>query len=891
MPLLHSSSPSLVEQENIDTEFEATINDDTGTNPIIMDGRMQYDGENDGSEVSLSDVMQQHQQDILRSLLNSVAFSHATQDLENQFSRLIITNNDDIVGEELVEVCESLMHSINLRHAYIHVPEKPWKHDATPSENPPYEPFGGPIATGTAHTFSMKDGVFSVYASAEEQQKGNVLHKAPKTVTEYYNDLNYVLRITSHGPCKSFCFRRLNWLSSKFTMHVALNTERELTIQKMVPHRDFYNVRKVDTHVHHSSSMNQKHLLRFIKKKLKQCPEETVIYRDDKYLTLTEVFDSLNLSSYTLSVDTLDVHADKNTFHRFDKFNLKYNPCGQSRLREIFLKTDNYIKGRYLAELTKELFSDLQFSKYQHAEYRLSIYGRKYSEWDTLASWVVDNQLFSTNVRWLIQVPRLYSVYKETEVPGIDTFQDLINNIFGPLFEVTKDPSSHPKLHLFLQQVVGFDCVDDESKWEKKVGDKVLPPQWNSQQNPPYSYYMYYLWANLHALNTFRGEKGFNNLTLRPHSGEAGDVDHLATAFLLADAISHGINLRKAPALQYLYYLTQIGLAVSPLSNNSLFLYYNRNPFPDFFARGLNVSLSTDDPLQFHYTKEPLMEEYSIATQVWHLNAIDICEIARNSVYQSGFEHSVKSYWLGANYLEPGPPGNDIRKTNVPNIRVAFRQETLTEEFHLMYKYLRHSTTPILNTNYITNRLTGHLLTPLKRDSSPKLVFKRNQELRHQLIRSQSEINCKKEVPTSPEEERKEKDTTEKTNRRPSLNRSRSETFPTPTVSTPVAIPSSSSSVTTTTTTSTNPSPASSLSSSIPFLGASPRVPSSPHLSAPPQLSTSASHIPMFMLGTSPIPIPVRSDFGSSAVPSAIPPVVLSGSASSASRPPAAPRK
>lgn len=33
-----------------------------------------------------------------------------------------------------------------------------------------------------------------------------------------------------------------------------------------------------------------------------------------------------------------DMHADKNTFHRFDKFNLKYNPCGQSRLREIFIK-------------------------------------------------------------------------------------------------------------------------------------------------------------------------------------------------------------------------------------------------------------------------------------------------------------------------------------------------------------------------------------------------------------------------------------------------------------------------------------------------------------------------------------------------------------------------
>lgn len=50
---------------------------------------------------------------------------------------------------------------------------------------------------------------------------------------------------------------------------------------------------------------------------------------------------------YDLNVDLLDVHADKSTFHRFDKFNLKYNPCGQSRLREIFLKQDNLIQGLF----------------------------------------------------------------------------------------------------------------------------------------------------------------------------------------------------------------------------------------------------------------------------------------------------------------------------------------------------------------------------------------------------------------------------------------------------------------------------------------------------------------------------------------------------------------
>lgn len=57
---------------------------------------------------------------------------------------------------------------------------------------------------------------------------------------------------------------------------------------------------------------------------------------------------------------------------------------------------------------------------------------------------------------------------------------------------------------------------------------------------------------------------------------------------------------------------------MSPLSNNALFLDYERNPFPTFFQRGLNVSLSTDDPLQFHFTKEPLIEEYSVAAQVTH---------------------------------------------------------------------------------------------------------------------------------------------------------------------------------------------------------------------------------------------------------------------------------
>lgn len=94
-----------------------------------------------------------------------------------------------------------------------------------------------------------------------------------------------------------------------------------------------------------------------------------------------------------------------------------------------------------------------------------------------------------------------------------------------------------------------------------------------------------------------------DTFVFRPHCGEAGDTDHLTSAFLTSHSISHGILLRKVPALQYLFYLKQIGIAMSPLSNNALFLTYERNPLPDFFKTGLNVSLSTDDPLQFHFTK------------------------------------------------------------------------------------------------------------------------------------------------------------------------------------------------------------------------------------------------------------------------------------------------
>lgn len=66
-----------------------------------------------------------------------------------------------------------------------------------------------------------------------------------------------------------------------------------------------------------------------------------------------------------------------------------------------------------------------------------------------------------------------------------------------------------------------------------------------------------------------------------------------------------------------------------------------------------------------------------------------MCEIARNSVLQSGFEHKIKKRWLGNRCDLAGPEGNDIHKTNVPNIRMAFRHQTLMEERLMVLSTLR----------------------------------------------------------------------------------------------------------------------------------------------------------------------------------------------------------
>ncbi|CUG86083.1 AMP deaminase, putative [Bodo saltans] len=523
-------------------------------------------------------------------------------------------------------------------------------------------------------TYAASDAVYIAYPK-------NALHAWPRnlpTIEEYHRDLIEVKAICDNPVVRDFAHRRLELLEHKFRLHLALNHANEagMTDQRASSNRDIYQATKVDTHIHMAAGMTPRQMLHFVKKKLRNNHDDIAMQDGKKIVTLGSMMKKCRITE-NLTVDQLNVQADHTLFERFDNFNNKYNPMENPDLRTLLLKTDNFMNGRYFAEIIHDVFDQYSKDKFTYAENRVSIYGMNLTEWDKLSSWFATHGMSSKHNKWIIQIPRVYKVFRSKQVIG--SFGQYLQNIFQPLWDASLHPSEHPTLHYFLNHVSGFDSVDNEATLDLPF-ETISPWAWTSIENPPYNYYLYYLYANIRTLNEFRASRGFSIFDLRPHCGESGSDEHLVGAHLCADGIGHGVNLKNDPSMQYLYYLSQVGLHVCPLSNNALFLYFLNNPFPDFFRRGLNVSLSTDDPMMFHQTQEPLIEEYSIAARVWGFSQNDLCEIARSSVLQSGFDYDFKREAIGDRWYLSSSLGNDPNRTHLSDIRVAFRFETYHTE-------------------------------------------------------------------------------------------------------------------------------------------------------------------------------------------------------------------
>jgi AMP deaminase len=64
-----------------------------------------------------------------------------------------------------------------------------------------------------------------------------------------------------------------------------------------------------------------------------------------------------------------------------------------------------------------------------------------------------------------------------------------------------------------------------------------------------------------------------------------------------------------------------------------------------------------------------------------------MCELARNSVIQSGWEGSIKGHWLGHKWAQGI---NDVHRTNVPDLRIKYRQDTLRNELATLQRYVAY---------------------------------------------------------------------------------------------------------------------------------------------------------------------------------------------------------
>jgi AMP deaminase len=535
-------------------------------------------------------------------------------------------------------------------------------------------------------TFHLgEDGVMEIYLANDTERKNNLV--VVPDVEEFGEDYNRMVEMVSEGFMRSYCFQRLQLLSSAFRTHTTMNGPTESLEQGNLLGTDFYRTMKIDNHIHAAGAPSAKQFVSFVEKKL-ETENDTVVSKDGK--TLGQVFKEAGLDKHHLTIDAFNVLADYSVYQRFDNFNAKYSPFRMADMRRIFLKTNNHLEGRYFAELLKIVLNRHETSKghVSGVEMRLSIYGMEREEWYDLAEWMLKDwggsfpgTMVSPSNRWMIQIPRLWRIYRMKPEKDGSGFNEMLENIFTPMFEATLYPDKYPKLSEALKHIVGIDSVDDEGAQEETCNCQ-RPHLWTTPKNPAYWWQLYFLWANLEVLNSLRKARGLNTIAFRPHAGETGNPMNLGCTYMLCESIAHGINLDMQVSLQYLYYLDQVGLSTSPLSNNFLFRKISDSPFLKFFRRGLNITLSTDDPLLFHMSDDPLLEEYSVARATFELSMTDMMEIARNSVLQSGFEEEFKQKYLGKDYRR-GVTFCDEHLTHVPLIRAKFRAEHLAIEHML----------------------------------------------------------------------------------------------------------------------------------------------------------------------------------------------------------------
>jgi AMP deaminase len=93
-----------------------------------------------------------------------------------------------------------------------------------------------------------KDGVVELFAVGDHDRANNL--SIVPNIEDFRNDYMRLVKMVSDGAMRSFCFQRLQLLSSAFRMHTTMNGPVEAQEQSNLLGTDFYRTLKVDNHIH-----------------------------------------------------------------------------------------------------------------------------------------------------------------------------------------------------------------------------------------------------------------------------------------------------------------------------------------------------------------------------------------------------------------------------------------------------------------------------------------------------------------------------------------------------------------------------------------------------------------------------------------------------------------
>ena len=131
------------------------------------------------------------------------------------------------------------------------------------------------------------------------------------------------------------------------------------------------------------------------------------------------------------------------------------------------------------------------------------------------------------------------------------------------------------------------------------------------------------------------------------HAGEMGPPQSIRDALdvLNADRIGHGVQSILDPELLERLIRDQVPLDVCPSSNVhiSLFPTLETHPFAEFWRRGVNLTISSDDPPFFRTT---LTDELRHVVRVAGLSRDDLAELQRRAIRVSFADATTKTGML-----------------------------------------------------------------------------------------------------------------------------------------------------------------------------------------------------------------------------------------------------